>query len=896
VLWMALAGLAALAPASARAAAWSVDDTTDTPTGQACPGVTNCSLREAVTSTEANPGADAILISAGTYPLPNGQLTITQDLTVAKVGAGVATIDGNNTSRIFDVTGGDFVLRFLTVTRGRADAGPGVGEGGAIRAASGTTVQIQSANLTANSAAGDTGALGGAISSEGAVSVRRADSSTTQSSLTGNSVTSSAGPADGGAIADRGGTLSIGVASLFTANTASGATGRGGAIYSEVPTTLTQGVLTANHATGSSAYGGAVAMNGAAIEVTRTTLSGNMATATGAGLTTGGGAVAAIPGALGPSAVTLTMSTLANNSTEVTGSPSGSVAAGGAVYNDTSGGTTVSTSTVTGNAVTATGASTAQGAAFSGSASGGTVSLASSIVAENTGPSQCAQATLVSSGYNVLGSFTGCGGAPLASDATGVADAGLSPLASNGGPNQTRLVQTGSPALDRVPSAEASCAGGPIDQRGQSRPLGAGCDSGAAESTLASLTAIPAALDWGNVPMSGAPDKTVTLSNSGDLEAVAPAFAVAAPFSASGCAGGVPAASGGVPGTCSIAVGAAPSAPGVFGATLGITAGATGDTVDLDAVGFGPTTMPAITPPGGVTRGAVLTLSDGVWTGSPTGFSRQWVRCDADGASNCTDVAGQTATTYATTADDDGHRLRVRTIAHSATVDSDPVTTAPSGLISAPAPEPPAPTPAPTPAPATTSPAAPESTPTSPSGAIVRCSGRELTILDFRPNGSKVTVRGLALTRRSGQTVTLRAGAKPVGTTTVAADGSFTATVPLPRSDGRPRLTADVQGSSSQAFAIERRFTIVARKRAGNRVRVTARVTGGRRGATVTLRRQVSCGRSERYGTAKLGKGGTFTIALPLPTGDEGVALYRAVAPIAGATTFTLPIAVTASG
>jgi hypothetical protein len=95
---------------------------------------------------------------------------------------------------------------------------------------------------------------------------------------------------------------------------------------------------------------------------------------------------------------------------------------------------------------------------------------------------------------------------------------------------------------------------------------------------------------------------------------------------------------------------------------------------------------------------------------------------------------------------------------------------------------------------------------------------------------------------------------------------------------------------------VERRFTIVARKRAGNRVRVTARVTGGKCGARVTLRRQVNCGKTERYGTAKLGRGGTFTIALPLAKPAGGVALYRAFAPIAGGTTFTLPIAVTPSG
>jgi hypothetical protein len=72
----------------AHAATWGVNDTTDTPVGQVCPGFTNCSLREAVTSAEANPGPDAILVSAGTYPLTNGQLTVTQDLTVSKVGAG----------------------------------------------------------------------------------------------------------------------------------------------------------------------------------------------------------------------------------------------------------------------------------------------------------------------------------------------------------------------------------------------------------------------------------------------------------------------------------------------------------------------------------------------------------------------------------------------------------------------------------------------------------------------------------------------------------------------------------------------------------------------------------------------------------------------------------------
>jgi predicted outer membrane repeat protein len=866
VLWMALL---ALAPASAGAAAWGVDNPADTPVGQACAGFTHCSLREAVTSTEANPGADAILVSAGTYGLTNGQLTVTQSLTVSRVGAGAATISGSDASRIFDVIGGPFTVRSLTLTHGLADAGGGVGEGGAIRTAPGVELHVESSTLTANSATGAAGARGGAISAQGDVFVARASGSLTNSALTTNSVTSSGGPADGGALAISGAEAVVDSA-VLASNTANGVGAHGGAIYGDGDVVLDSSTLSANHASGSSAFGGAaVATDGATLSMDRTTLSSNTATGTGAGLRSGGGAVAAMPGAA-LTGIDVSRSTLAGNRVEITGSPAGATAAGGALYDDSIGSVQVTASTVTANAVAASGASTAQGAAFSGDASGGNLGLAWSIVAENTGAPQCAQAAFSSLGYNVLGSLTGCSGAPAGTDVTGVTDAGLSPLADHGGLTQTRLVvEPDSPALDLVPPGAGTCTVGQTDQRGRTRPQGAGCEAGAAESTPTSLTALPATLDWGNVPMSGAADKTVTVSNTGEVNSVAPSFAAAAPFSASGCASSVPAG-----GTCSVTLRAAPAMPGDFVATLGVSAGAASDTVDLHAVGFGPTTPPAISPSGAITRGTVLTVADGAWTGSPTSFARQWVRCDADGTAGCADLAGQTGTTYTTGADDLGHRLRVRVVAHSATVDSDPVTTAPSGLVSN---------------------AATPTTPAPPTDAIVRCSGRELTILDFRASGRKITVRGLALTKRAGQTVTLRTGAKLLGSATIAADGSFTATVSRPKA-GRPRLTASVQGSSSQAFAVQRRFVVLARKRAGNHVRVTARVIGGKRGAKVTLRRQVSCGQAARYGTAKLGKGGTFTIALPLPTADEAVALYRAIAPIAGGTTYTLPIAVTPSG
>jgi len=67
---------------SAGAAAWGVSNTADTPVGQPCAGFT----------------------------------------TVARVGAGAATIDGNGAARVFDISGAGtaFTLRFLTVSGGPA--------------------------------------------------------------------------------------------------------------------------------------------------------------------------------------------------------------------------------------------------------------------------------------------------------------------------------------------------------------------------------------------------------------------------------------------------------------------------------------------------------------------------------------------------------------------------------------------------------------------------------------------------------------------------------------------------------------------------------------------------------------------------------------------------------
>jgi hypothetical protein len=54
-----------------------------------------------------------------------------------------------------------------------------------------------------------------------------------------------------------------------------------------------------------------------------------------------------------------------------------------------------------------------------------------------------------------------------------------------------------------------------------------------------------------------------------------------------------------------------------------------------------------------------LTSTTGTWSGSPTSYARQWMRCDGAGA-NCAAIAGATATTYVLTSADVTKRISVQ--------------------------------------------------------------------------------------------------------------------------------------------------------------------------------------------------------------------------------------------
>ena len=215
-----------------------VNNPTDTPvTGQT-------DLREALAlaATPAFPGADTIqfdptLFSGGpqTITLTLGQLPVTAAVTITGPGANLLTIDGNNTSRIFNVNddNGDTAIRVaisgLTLTRGAGQSQ----SGGAISNA-------EDLALTNSTLSGNKAFLGGGISNSGTLTL-------TNSTLSGNGALFSfpGYGSDGGGIFNYvGGTLTL-TNSTLSGNSASGS---GGGIFNNGTATLTNSTLSGNTA------------------------------------------------------------------------------------------------------------------------------------------------------------------------------------------------------------------------------------------------------------------------------------------------------------------------------------------------------------------------------------------------------------------------------------------------------------------------------------------------------------------------------------------------------------------------------------------------------------------------------------------------------------------------
>ncbi len=444
------------------------------------------SLRATIDAASAG---DTIVFANGvtTVTLTTTQLVIAKNLTIQGSGVGGVTITrssagGTPNFRIVQVDGGvTATLTGLTISNGHADYG-----GGVLYLTS-ATVTLTDSVISGNTA---TESGGGLYNNRAALTV-------TNSTLSGNTATTSGGGLTntGGQTTLTGSTVSANSAGfgggIFTnsfsatltlnGSTVSGNTAAngGGGLYNQETLTLTGSTVSGNTVTGGGG-GGLYNQNGP-LTLTNSTVSGNTATGNaGGGITVGNGTLTVTGGTIsgnttndsgGGLATFNGTATLTNSTISGNGANSG----GGGFVND--GATaTLHAVTVTGNSTTTTGGGLR--------AATGSTTLAASIVAGNTatgGGADC-QGTPTSGGYNVVGNGTGCpsnGPSDLAhSGALGVLL--TTTLADNGGPTRTHALPTGSPAIDRVPTAQCGAATG-ADQRGTARPQGPDCDSGAFE-------------------------------------------------------------------------------------------------------------------------------------------------------------------------------------------------------------------------------------------------------------------------------------------------------------------------------------------------------------------------------------------------------------------------------
>jgi CSLREA domain-containing protein len=508
----------------------------------------NCTLREALLAADTDhavdachggSGPDTIVLSAGTYTLTLGELTVNS--TASLLGVGAATfIDGGGASlglrAIHVMSHGHLSISKLTV-RHAASAFRNDG-----------TLSLSHVNVVANGANGESvdpaviGASG--IDNHGAATVANSLFAN-NSDLIGNGVeqpvlTNAAGGTlnvgfttfkgtglsvfhddvfvqndgtlnvsntvfdgaldssayDGGTVVNSTGTLiltKVTIKNTFSGSGGSAIANSGHATIDLVVINNNEGVGVRNAGTASvvdttisnnsaTAAGGIVNAQGAKLQLANSTVSGNASfQATDGGITNRGTAI-------------LVNDTIAANASNADSEGQGSPTGGGGIGNYAN--LTLRNVTITGNTLgNSVGSVTPNEAGGLYNDSGATVRIANSIIAGNIAggsysvPQDC-NGTLTGLGYNLIQQPVGCTIAgTLTGDITGKSPR-LGPLANDGGPTLTEMPLSGSPVIDKANpaapgTAVALCA--LFDQRGVARPRdGNGdhikrCDIGAVE-------------------------------------------------------------------------------------------------------------------------------------------------------------------------------------------------------------------------------------------------------------------------------------------------------------------------------------------------------------------------------------------------------------------------------
>ena len=461
------------------------------------------SLRKAIADAASGDTIDFAV--TGMITLTNGELLITNDLSIVGPGAGTLAVMRSTTPdtpafRIFNITGGTVHISGLTISNGFARGTNGAGNfccpGGA--------------QVGGDGEAG----LGGGILNQGYLSLSNCV-------ITGNSALGGAGGSSSFTLTFRAGNPALGAGGglhnsgtlvlidcSITANSAIG--GQGGSATYGGPAGPPVDLSGTGGATGG---GGGIANNGV-LTLTNCTVSGNMTKGGGGGsfgrawhgcdgLSMGlGGGNSYGGGIWNAGSIQLVNTTMHGNASSggeggfgygngARGGNGGSAGGGGLATSASNDGlATLIACTVTSNSVSG-GAGGSCYCPFdcrgsyggqSGGGLSGEVSIRNSIIAGNV--SSDVAESILSLGNNLVGITNGSSGW-LNSDLTGSTLAPLAPklgpLQDNGGPTFSCALGLDSPAIDAGTSTDVPS----FDQRGFPRPQGLGTDIGAVEAVPA---------------------------------------------------------------------------------------------------------------------------------------------------------------------------------------------------------------------------------------------------------------------------------------------------------------------------------------------------------------------------------------------------------------------------
>ena len=382
---------------------------------------------------KAGHGASLIAVNCATDPnaLATALLTATDGDTLAIQGTCQGTFE---------------IAHSLTLTGSAGATLDGQSTGTVLTVDSGTTVGITALRIR-----GGSGSTAGGILNNGALTLA-------DSTVSGNSATPGTSPNFGA-----GGIFNLAASLTLTNSTVSGNTASSGVMFSTTvggignccsrgaSVTLRSSTVSGNSGDALSDAFGGILNSGSVVTATNSTVSANRASATG-GASAFSSAVAGISNSGG--SLALTNATLARNS--VNEPNGGFLPAVGGVSNFFGGDLTAQNSLISG---------------------------------QSGGPNCYGLAPGSDAGYN-LDDGTSCGFS-TANHSLSSTDPLLDPvgLNDNGGPTQTIALMSGSPAIDVIPPATSGC-GSTIsaDQRGISRPQNSGCDLGAFEFVVTTLT------------------------------------------------------------------------------------------------------------------------------------------------------------------------------------------------------------------------------------------------------------------------------------------------------------------------------------------------------------------------------------------------------------------------